>query len=91
MKEFITFLISLSAIVLYLTSCNNSENPTAGYNDVNGIIVIINGVLIDGTDSDPVPDALIIIKDRNIMSVGRAPRFPVPWCTNNRWKAILSY
>ena len=72
MKEYISFLILLFTLVLYFISCINSEIPISGNNDVNRIIAIINGTLIDGTGSDPIPDALIIIKDRNIMFVGRS-------------------
>jgi imidazolonepropionase-like amidohydrolase len=71
MKEYIPFFILLFAKVTILISCSNSENPTSSYNDVNRIIAITNGTLIDGTGSDPIPDALIIIKDRNIMTVGK--------------------
>ena len=78
MKNKITFFVLLFANATFLISCNNSENPTSGYNDVNSTIAITNGTLIDGTGSDPIPDALIIIKDTNIMSAGNASGLDIP-------------
>lgn len=41
-------------------------------------IVLVNGVLIDGTGADPVPDAVVLILGSQIVAVGRRDQVEIP-------------
>jgi imidazolonepropionase-like amidohydrolase len=45
-------------------------------------LVITNGMVIDGTGADPIPDGIVVIRENRIMAVGRAADFSVPPQTN---------
>lgn len=41
-------------------------------------MVIRNGIVIDGTGADPIPDGVVIIHKKRILAVGRASDFRLP-------------
>jgi enamidase len=41
-------------------------------------MVIRNGIVIDGTGADPIPDGVVIIHDKRILAVGQASDFRLP-------------
>jgi imidazolonepropionase-like amidohydrolase len=77
MRINILLILLLSALVSFLITCNKSENPILNGNTA-GTIAITNGFLIDGTGSDQIPDAIIIIQDKLIKSVGTTSTLDIP-------------
>jgi len=69
-KKYFLFILFVLLILSSLIACNKTKNPTANENEINKIIAITNGLLIDGTGSDPVQDVVIIIEKEYIKSVG---------------------
>jgi imidazolonepropionase-like amidohydrolase len=61
-------------ILLGLLSCINANLPTSG----SEILVLTGGGLIDGTGSDPVNKAVIVIQDGRILAVCRAKDIEIP-------------
>ena len=41
--------------------------------DVDGVLVIANGTLIDGTGAKPRPNGTIVIRDNTVAEVSAAP------------------
>ena len=44
----------------------------------NQTIVLVNGILIDGTGSEPVQDAVVVIKGSQIVGVGPRNQVKIP-------------
>jgi imidazolonepropionase-like amidohydrolase len=61
-----------------MVSCSESRIPTADNNIVGRVTVLTNGVLINGTGSEPMPNAVIIIKDEYIETVGTESSVDIP-------------
>lgn len=62
-RNLLFWLTSLS-IAVFLIGCSSVEETP------QNAIALINGTLIDGTGKDPVPDAVLIIKDGRISAIG---------------------
>jgi imidazolonepropionase-like amidohydrolase len=77
MDRLMIFLISLFLVLSLLTNCNKSQNPIVEDNG-EGTIAITNGILIDGTGVQPVLDAIILIKNENIISIGTSSTLEIP-------------
>jgi len=69
-------LVLLMALVCLTGSLTAQENTPAVVPD--NVLVIVNGVVIDGTGADPIPDGVVIIQDNRILAVGTADDFTIP-------------
>jgi imidazolonepropionase-like amidohydrolase len=78
MKKFVIFILLLSPIITFLITCKKSQNPVSNNNNLNRTIALTNGFLIDGTGSEPIPNAIIIIQDEYIKSVGTDSSINIP-------------
>ena len=70
---------ALSLIILALTAVlvNACGTPTPTAPPVS-TLALINGILIDGTGSEPIPNAAIVIKDGLIFDVGPREKVSIP-------------
>jgi imidazolonepropionase-like amidohydrolase len=78
MKRLLILILLLCSMMWSFMACNKSQKPTSHHDNANGPIAITNGVLIDGTGSAPVPDAVVIIRDEHIESVGPHSSVDIP-------------
>jgi imidazolonepropionase-like amidohydrolase len=81
MRRLSIALLLIISILPFSVTCKTCRNPVSddGTNDNPGeAIAVTNGVMIDGTGSEPVPDAVIIIQDGHIESVGTASAVEIP-------------
>ena len=62
--------------VILVFSILGSVSP--GITQDNDTIALINGMLIDGTGSDPVPDAAIVIQEGRITAIGPRDQVKIP-------------
>jgi imidazolonepropionase-like amidohydrolase len=76
MKKSIIFIFILISIIYSFTAC--SKIPTSNNSFVDGTIAITNGFLINGTGTNPIPNAIIIIQDGRIQSVGVDSNIVIP-------------
>ncbi|MHC4676806.1 MAG: amidohydrolase family protein, partial [Planctomycetota bacterium] len=77
MRRFPIVFALLFLITSFLITCSRSKKPTSNNNYVGGIAVI-NGVLINGTGAEPIPEAVILIKDGYIQAVGTESSLAIP-------------
>jgi imidazolonepropionase-like amidohydrolase len=70
-------LYLLLLFALCLTSCASPFGPIP-----LDALVLVNGTLIDGTGSDPIKDAVLIIQDERILAVGSKDEVKLPRGTN---------
>ncbi|MFC1484160.1 amidohydrolase family protein [Candidatus Neomarinimicrobiota bacterium] len=63
---------------LLLAGMMACANPVDDTDNADGIIAIIDGVLIDGTGAAPIPDAVIVIEDNIISKVGTGSGVEIP-------------
>jgi imidazolonepropionase-like amidohydrolase len=68
------FLSILGAHLFLCTSCQTSP----GNEFSNTTLVVTNGILIDGTGVEPIPDGLVVIDDNRIVSIGHSSDFKIP-------------
>ena len=66
------------AATYFTIACGESSPPASIQGGQNPTIALVNCFLIDGTGSDPIPNAVIIIEDTRIKSVGTAATLAVP-------------
>lgn len=78
MKRHILFVLCLSSIISFLIICKKSQTPILSNENVSKIIALTNGFLIDGSGSEPISDALIIIENKHIKAVGTASNLDLP-------------
>ena len=60
---------------------NEEELPAQGLKnsqESTGVPIAVTGTLIDGTGADPVPEAVVVIKDRYIAAVGSRKDIKIP-------------
>ena len=60
---------------------NEEDLPAPGSNNSQesaGVPIAVTGTLIDGTGAGPVPDAVVVIKDRYITAVGPRKEIKIP-------------
>jgi imidazolonepropionase-like amidohydrolase len=67
----------LFLITSFLITCSRSKKPTSDNDFVDGIAVT-NGFLINGTGAEPIPKAVILIKDGHIQAVGTESSLGIP-------------
>jgi imidazolonepropionase-like amidohydrolase len=68
------FLLVLVSILLSASACDDSHAPAINHD----VIALTNGFLIDGTGSDPVQGAAVIIKDGLVHAVGLGSHISIP-------------
>lgn len=79
MKKQIIFILILSLITFnVILLCNNTQNSIGSHDQGGYAIAITNGILIDGTGDESIPDAIIIIQDKYIHAVGTATSLTLP-------------
>ena len=78
MKRLLIIILILCSLMWSIMACDKSKKPISYHNNADGPITITNGVLIDGTGSATVPDAVVIIRDERIESVGPHSSVDVP-------------
>ncbi|UCD62948.1 MAG: amidohydrolase family protein [Candidatus Zixiibacteriota bacterium] len=69
-KALAVYLLAAVALV----GCSKGTDSTGGPDS----FVLVNCTLIDGTGSDPIPDACVVIEQGRIAAVGRRDATPVP-------------
>jgi len=70
-----TTLILLGFYFLgFIFSCQHKAKPVIPAD----ALAIRNGLVIDGTGADPIPDGVVIIHDKRILAVGPASDFRLP-------------
>ncbi|MFH1313522.1 MAG: amidohydrolase family protein [Candidatus Eisenbacteria bacterium] len=76
----IALLLMFSILPLAVTckTCRNPVSDGGSNHSPNETIAVTNGFLIDGTGSSPLPDAVIIIQDGYIESVGTPVTIEIP-------------
>jgi adenine deaminase len=74
----IRLMIILQVPYLLLTAMVACTIPGDDADNADGVMAITNGVLIDGTGSAPMPEAVIIIEGQCISKVGTGPGLEVP-------------
>jgi imidazolonepropionase-like amidohydrolase len=52
--------------------------PTGWASDERGTLVLVHGLLIDGTGAEPVPDAAVVVRNGRIVAVGPSSGIEVP-------------
>jgi imidazolonepropionase-like amidohydrolase len=77
MRRLTILFAFLFLIASFLTTCSRSKKPTSDDNLANGMAVT-NGFLIDGTGAEPVPEAVVLIKDGYIQAVGTESSLQIP-------------
>jgi imidazolonepropionase-like amidohydrolase len=84
MKILSPFLWRLGRLVLLLSlaaaALSGCTQPIvqADVDRSKPVLALVNGLLIDGTGSEPVPDAVVLIQDGKILAVGARSRIHVP-------------
>jgi imidazolonepropionase-like amidohydrolase len=65
-------------IIAALAGCKDSKDPVSAPQEVGDHFALRNGVLIDGTGAAPLPDAVIIVRDGRIDTVGTEQGVEIP-------------
>ena len=73
-KKDITFIFLAFCFLGFIFSCQNKAKLAIPAD----AMVIRNGIVIDGTGADPIPDGVVIIHDKHILAVGQASDFRLP-------------
>ena len=73
-KKDMTLILLGFCFLGFIFSCQNKAKLAIPADAV----VIHNGIVIDGTGADPIPDGVVIIHDKRILAVGRASDFRLP-------------
>jgi len=68
------FLFFVLVNLFFLLSCDDSQSPSTSHD----AIALTNGLLIDGTGSDPIPEATVLIQDGRINQVGKSTDVLIP-------------
>ena len=75
MKRFLILVIFVSAILVSYNVCSKSNNTIS---TTQKIIVLYNGLLIDGTGSQPIQNAIVVIEDKHIKYAGTESNYEKP-------------
>ncbi|MFC2083993.1 amidohydrolase family protein [Bacteroidota bacterium] len=78
MKRFKYVILVFPVILFLLIVCSENPSPASSNNNVKGTFAIINGFLINGSGSDPIPSSIVIIQDGLIKSVGTNSTLEIP-------------
>lgn len=73
-KKDMTFILLVFCFLGFIFSCQHKAKLAIPAE----AMVIRNGIVIDGTGADPIPDGVVIIHDKRILAVGRASDFRLP-------------
>lgn len=73
-KKDMTFILLVFCFLGFIFSCQHKAKLAIPAD----AMVIRNGIVIDGTGADPIPDGVVIIHDKRILAVGRASDFRLP-------------
>ena len=75
-------LLASTLLFILVSACDffgrPTENKEQSLNQVSGSLVLINGVVIDGTGNGPVFDAVIVINGERITAVGTRAQVSIP-------------
>jgi len=75
-------LFAFAFLFFLISACDSSNRPTESEeqpsNQVSASLVLVNGTLIDGTGSDPIFDAVVVIEDERIAAVGTRAQVSIP-------------
>lgn len=75
-------LLASTLLLFLISACNSSSSLTESVeqpsNQVSASLVLVNGMLIDGTGSDPIFDAVVVIEGEHIVAVGTRTQISVP-------------
>jgi len=72
------WILALCFIIAALTGCEDSKDPVSADQEVGDHFALRNGVLIDGTGAAPMPDAVVIVRDGRIVTVGTEGSVEIP-------------
>jgi imidazolonepropionase-like amidohydrolase len=74
--------LACTLILFLVSACVSPERPTENEKPAtsqpSATLVLVNGTLIDGTGSDPVVDAVIMIAGEHIVAVGTRAQISIP-------------
>jgi len=73
-KKDMTFILLVFCFLGFIFSCQRKAKLAIPAD----AMVIRNGIVIDGTGADPIPDGIVILHDKRILAVGRASDFRLP-------------
>jgi len=78
--RYVTRLVLLIVAVAALVTTEGLQLRHGRRSRASGgrVLALVNGTLIDGTGSDPVPDAVVLIRDGQIVAAGGAAAVPIP-------------
>jgi imidazolonepropionase-like amidohydrolase len=75
-------LLASTLLLILVSACDFFGSPTEDkeqlLNQVSASLVLVNGVVIDGTGNGPVFDAVIVIKGERITAVGTRAQVSIP-------------
>jgi len=75
-------LLASTLVFILISACGLSDPPREGkeqaLNQVSASLVLLNGTLIDGTGSEPVFDAVVVIDGERITAVGTRAQVSIP-------------
>jgi imidazolonepropionase-like amidohydrolase len=77
MKTFLDYIFLFPLVFIFIT-CVKSKEPIAVNDSVGIPIALTNGILVDGTGSQPKPNTTIIIRNEHIKSVDTDSNFTIP-------------
>jgi imidazolonepropionase-like amidohydrolase len=71
------------ALLIMLVACGGEPHPSYPSTSTPQAIpadalIIVNGLIIDGTGADPLPDGIVALRGTRIMAVGRKAEFAIP-------------
>jgi imidazolonepropionase-like amidohydrolase len=75
MRRNLILVIFVSTILVLCNACTKSKNPISTTHDV---IVLHSAFLIDGTGSQPIQNAVVVIEDKHIKYVGIDSNYKKP-------------
>ncbi len=76
-SHFQAFLLAL--MILFVSSCGKAVPSTSpNSSSPKATLALVNGLLIDGTGAQALPDAIILLAGEKILAIGQAPALQVP-------------
>ncbi len=74
-----TFLVSLAGGLASVAGCSRDDSPErVEPQPLETTLALVHGTLVDGTGSDPVPDAALVISQGTIQAAGPAASTAIP-------------
>jgi imidazolonepropionase-like amidohydrolase len=78
MKKQSPYLAAGLGAVLLVSVAGCGSVPLAGLDEAPATLALVNGTLIDGTGTDPVPDAVVLISGDAILAAGSRGQVRLP-------------